>query len=121
MRSERRSRRALQTRQKRSPRRPKVPTGLRDGAKTRLTLSVRELPWEGKTLGPKNLLRRHVVRRVHIVHVRVEQRLLEDVRPADRRDVHVLVRLLASNTIQQLPAIQLRRRRIKTSSTLVSS
>ena len=51
----------------------------------------------------------------------IEQGLLEDVRPADRRDVDVLVRLLASNTIEQLPAIQLRRRRIKASSTLMSS
>ena len=69
---------------------------------------------------PTKLLRRHVVRRVHVIHVRVEQRLLEDVRPADRRDVDVLVRLLASNTIEQLPAIQLRRRRIEASSTLMS-
>ena len=51
----------------------------------------------------------------------IEQRLLEDVRPADRRHINVLVRLLASDTIEQLPAIQLRRRRIKASSTLMSS
>ena len=70
---------------------------------------------------PTKLLRRHVVRRVHIVHVRVQQRFLEDVRPADRRDVHVLVGFLASNTIKQLPTIQLRRRRIKAPSTLMSS
>ena len=69
---------------------------------------------------PTKLLRRHVVRRVHVIHVRVQQRLLEDVRPADRRDVDVLVRLLASDRIQQLPAVQLRRRRIKASSTLMS-
>ena len=69
----------------------------------------------------KNLLRRHVVRRVHIVHVRVEQRLLKSMSRADRRDVDVLVRLLASYRIQELPSVQLRRRRIKASTPLVSS